>query len=42
MSRREDEIYELKTGKDRLKYWWEEEDEDDLVPCKHNGEGWDW
>jgi hypothetical protein len=42
MSRREDEIYEEKTPKDRLKYWWELEDEDDDVPCKHDGRGWDY
>ena len=42
MSRREDEIHELKTSKDRLQYWLDLEDEDDDIPCKHNGKGWDY
>ena len=40
MSRREDEIAEANRNH-YPKWWWEVSDEDDDVPCKHDGTGWD-
>ena len=40
MSRREDEIAEANRNH-YPKWWWEVRDEDDDVPCKHDGTGWD-